>query len=811
MHARVSVVAVVAAAFIRIVPVAVEIRAGAVLDVIIVDEPVAVVVEVVAADLECAGIDRGVHVVAVGGIAADGVPVAVLVGVLVGLAVAVVVDHVAEFGRVRVDASRARAAFDFAAHACVALGGIVQGVVVAVAVTEDRPVAVRIRLADRDLPVAVVVEAVAPFNGAQVNLGIGVVAVVAAAVARFLSVAIVVRAGAVQEVIVIDEPVAVVVDPVVAVFGRTGIHENVVIVAVGRASAYRVGIPVLVGVLVDDVITVVVDPVAAQFGLQGTSVRVVVVAIALADHRPVAVGIRFAGRQLAVAVVVLAVTDFIGADVDYGIGVIAVVAEACRIVIVVPVVVPAHTVEGVVEIDQPVAVVVEEVAAIFRSAGVDLRVVVVAVVARVLVIAGGVSVSILIIVFINNAVTVIVGLVAELESAGEDILVEVVAVAAAPSPVVTISITPFIDDAVAIVVEAVAVGVIECRVLCDAGVDGGIGIIAVRVVENITLGRRTGLLIGRDIPVTVSVGVLIVGDGHVLVDQAVAVVVHAVTDLLGVRVDQAVLVVAVPLAVGVAVAVAVGLAGRDLAVAVVVQTVADLGRARIGVCFRIVAVTAAGGPVVAVLVETLIHGSVAVVVDPVAEFGSARESRRVAVAAVAFALGVPVAVIVGLVGRNHAVTVVVDAVAHLGIAGILVRIRIVAVTAAACEPVTILVKALVGGSVTVVIDAVAGFGGTRESRCVAVGTVAFALGVPVAVVVGLVGRNPAVAVVVHAITDFGIAGIAVRVRVVAVHRIAAYVVSVTILVVAFIDNTVAVVVDKVTFLVCVRIDAPGAR
>ena len=174
---------------------------------------------------------------------------------------------------------------------------------------------------------------------------------------------------------------------------------------------------------------------------------------------------------------------------------------------------------------------------------------------------------------------------------------------------------------------AVVVGGVRAVVLVGAGVEGLVRVVAVATQLGVAAGLLAGLGRGVVQAVAVRVGVQVPGgeidDVVVLVVlSAVAVVVHAVADLVGVRVHRRVVVVAVPALVGEpvdghaavdgavvdapAVLVGVGVPRApacfvDLAVAVVVDLVADLLGARVG-CGVVVIAVVVGVVAVAVLV-----------------------------------------------------------------------------------------------------------------------------------------------------------------------------------------------------------------
>ena len=262
--------------------------------------------------------------------------------------------------------------------------------------------------------------------------------------------------------------------------------------------------------------------------------------------------------------------------------------------------------------------------------------------------------------------------------------------------------------------------------------------------------------------------------------------------------DRPVVVVAVAVAAGEAVPVLVETVVDDR-VAVLVHAVAALGRARVDVGRQIVAVAGAARPGVGVVVEALVHLGVAVVVDRVAELVQQGGAQRVVVVAVAVADPRAVAVAVRLVRGHDAVAVVVDAVAGLAQRGCARGVGVVAVALAAHLSVAVRVGLVRGQRVVaVVVDAVAGLGEGRGPGRVLVVAVAVAAPLPVAVGVELVHRHDGVAVVVLAVADLDRRGVGGRVRVVAVA--AAGCVAVRVRVEALVDVGVAVVVEAVADL-----------
>ena len=244
---------------------------------------------------------------------------------------------------------------------------------------------------------------------------------------------------------------------------------------------------------------------------------------------------------------------------------------------------------------------------------------------------------------------------------------------------------------------------------------------------------------------------MVVGDPAAAVDALlvrlpVAVVVQAIAGLDRVGADPLVPVVAVPVAQGGTIAIAVRLLVRG-GVAVVVQPVAALDRARVDRGIAVVAVRL--GAVDATLLEAvpvvvpLVVGdqAVAVVVQPVAGLGRLRVDRGIAVVtiaiagAVAIAVGVvvlevgvvvvtlraaeeAVLVAVQLLGRELAVSVAVEPVADLVRPGEDGRRSIVAVPRLAATDAGLLLAESVPVPVVVgVVDALVGAVGDRGAAC----------------------------------------------------------------------------------------------
>ena len=626
--------------------------------------------------------------------------------------------------------------------------------------------------------VTVIVHAVADLGGGGIDRGVAVVAVGvvghgaggggaglggAGAVAVAVAVAVGVPGGDIGRVVLVGGAVTVVVHPV-ADLGAGGIHAGVGVVAVavvahgsrrGRAgrggnAGVAVAVAVIVGVpgagiagvvFVHGAVTVVVHPVA-QLGGPWIGAGVAVVAVGVSGTR---YGHVAAGGQA-------------GADADPR------AAIAVAVVVHGPGGRPAH--RGVVVVHQAVAVVVDGVAD-FAGGRVDRGIAVVA-----------------------------VGVIRGVAARGAAGLGAAAGVAVSIPIVVGVEGVEqgLVDGPVAVVVHPVA----------DFGghrADAGVAVVAVLQTGSgvgIT-DHAAGLVAGHrragEITVAIAVGIGVPGAGVagvVLVDGAVAVVVHAVAGLGGVGTDRGVAVVAV-LAGGPTVAVVVGIACGTVAVVVGGIGAVGLAGARIVGRVRVVAVAAVG------------HGA--------AGGGAGGGGAGVVSVAVAVAVGVPgggagdrVVVVV-----HQAVAVVVQLVADLGRVGVDVRVGVVTVRVvvhpartgltvqdadvgvAEAIPVGVGIpgglEALVGHAVAVVVDVVAGFVGTRVYGAVgvvavsvirdpalpgvaavgAVGWVAVAItiGVGVPDLVQILVDGP-VAVVVHPIAALGSAREGLRVAVVAV-------------------------------------------
>ena len=315
-----------------------------------------------------------------------------------------------------------------------------------------------------------------------------------------------------------------------------------------------------------------------------------------------------------VAVIVGAVrTELLGAGVGRGGGVVAVgvvgdmacgrlagvgggigVAEAVAVVVGVE----GACVRGVALVGLSVAVVVDAIAQL-GGAGVDGAVGVVAVgvvgdiacgqragigrgrgvTEAVAVVVGVEGARVCGVVLVGLSVAVVVDVVAQLGGAGVDCAVGVVAVGTVGHPcplwlgagigggggiakaiAVGVAIPgarhPFVDETIAIVVGAIAQ-------LWSAGVDVCVGVVAVVAGGHIAAEGIAALGGGGVIAEAVDILVGIVGAGHPLVDETIAVVVDAITQLWGAGVDGEVAIVTVLIA--------------EVAVAVLVERPAVLG------------------------------------------------------------------------------------------------------------------------------------------------------------------------------------------------------------------------------------------
>ncbi len=284
---------------------------------------------------------------------------------------------------------------------------------------------------------------------------------------------------------------------------------------------------------------------------------------------------------------------------------------------------------------------------------------------------------------------------------------------------------------VAVVVDLVV------AVLVGAGVDRLVGVVAVGVVGHVAFGLRARdqALIGIAVAVAVRVQEPLLG-GKALVHVPVAVVVDPVTDLGLGPVDVGIGVVAVVAILHVSLGCLArqqGHLGIAVAVVVRVRVPGDLAQRAL-----------------------LVHVSVAVVVESVAGFFRARMDGDVRVVAVALADRVLVAVFIGLVRGQGAIAVVVHAVAQLGRARVGVVVAVVAVPLA--QPVAVAVHVFLGYRdvvVAVVVDPVAQLLGAGVGGGIRVVAVAIADHHAIGVVIDLLRSQRAVAVVVDPVAQLG--------------------------------------------------------
>ena len=477
----------------------------------------------------------------------------------------------------------------------------------------------------------------------------------------------------------VDRTVAVVV-LVVADLRGSGVAGVVGVVAVSRALDVASGLlalPNLVAqvaitvsvvvrvpdrgihrILVLDAVTVVVQTVT---DLGGTRVDVIVQVVAVGRVADVAGRLRagvHVGRALAVAVtvsvavpgggvacissvhgsvavVVVAVADFLGVRVDGGLGVVAVVvvgdlrgrweadqdelqwvAEAVTIGVEPAGLLVLHVRVGVV--DLAVAVVVHMVADLVRArVNAGRSVVAVGLVEHVagglragLVRARGVAEAVLVVVrvergridrvLVRRAIAVVVRTITVLGGTGVDVVATVVAVGgrhhivrrlrtgrdretAAVAILIAVEVPGrevragvLVDTAVAVVVDAIA-GLGRTRM------DAAIGVVAVCVDRDIPQRCLAGHGHCEVISVTIIVIVRVPGLGvrGIHVHRAIAVVVDVVADLIGCRVHPVVEVVAVGLGLDIAhglIAAHLGLEGRTLVLAVAVRVAIRIPR-----------------------------------------------------------------------------------------------------------------------------------------------------------------------------------------------------------------------------------------
>ncbi len=356
----------------------------------------------------------------------------------------------------------------------------------------------------------------------------------------------------------------------------------------------------LVHVSVAVVVHAVADLVGA--GVDGRVGVVAVGAMGAVGHAQIAIGVTVETLvRVSVAVVVHAVAVLVGTGVDAGIGVVAVRAVGgvtaghvalsqgetrITVAVGVGVCVPGGRVQGVVLVEVAVAVRIHAVAVLVR-AGVDRGVGVVAVAGRLhepgrleagvdrCAIAIAVAVVVVVprglvghaqIIIVHQAVAVVVHTIADLLDVRVDGGVGVVAVGGVgdvagglgagddPGPGITeavgvgVCVPERSIHGIGLVGVAVAVVVHAIADLAGAGVDAGIGVVAVGAVGDVAGRCLAGLGAAGSITVAVRIGVGIEGQhvhGVVLVDVAVAVVVVAVAVLVGAGIDGRVGVVAV--------------------------------------------------------------------------------------------------------------------------------------------------------------------------------------------------------------------------------------------------------------------------
>ena len=448
----------------------------------------AVVVHAVAHDFGSPGVDSGVAVVAVGVVGHVPARSAARggghrrVAVRVAVAVAVVGS-----GQTVIHAA---VAVVVEAVANFGVPGEFGGVAV-VAVPATGIDAVAVAVVDIDDAVAVVVLAIAPLGIARVDIVVRVIAVgVVRGVAGRLT------AGQDADGSVAVAIVVAVREPGERIHGAF-IDGAFTVVVFAVARLHRRGVDGPVGV-----VAVGVDRAVAGAGigaLGGPAARPVPIAVRVG----VVDGDREVLVRTAVAVVVHVVADLCGSRVDGGGGVVAVggvghvanglvagegggIRIAVRVSI--EILVPSELVRGVF-VDGVFAIVVHPVAH-FRVTGVGVCVGVVAVLAR------------------GNQVTV----------------------------------------GIRVAERAVAVEIFHRRaVLVRVRMDGGIRVVAVGVVFDVPGGSRTVVHDHRRVAVAVAVRVRVVRGlvRRIGVDDVVTVVVHAVADLRGIRIDRRVVVVAI--------------------------------------------------------------------------------------------------------------------------------------------------------------------------------------------------------------------------------------------------------------------------
>ena len=328
-----------------------------------------------------------------------------------------------------------------------------------------------------------------------------------------------------------------------------------------------------------------------------------------------------------------------------------------------------------------------------------------------------------------------------------------------------------IDQAVAVVVEVVAD-------FARAGVDPIACVVAVRCIADVAHGLVTLADVRPHVAVGIRIRVLVPDRGvhRALVHTAVAVVVLAVAELAGARVDAGVGVVTL-LTLGVAIAVTVHRVSGPVAVGIDAQLANGGGAGVVGpvvvVAVRAVAdVAAVGigsrgvaregrspraeGVSVTIVVPrrlaadagvSIVGQDVAVVVDPVADFARARVDARVRVVAVGR--------VAHVAGRSSAVAA--HGVGHVPVA-VTVRVTVPLGGVRGCD---------VDKRVAVVVEPVADLCCAGEDDVVRVVAIAVTAGVAVAVVIGLVQSAVAIGVHVELAERLG-AGVNVPAGVVAV-------------------------------------------
>jgi len=319
------------------------------------------------------------------------------------------------------------------------------------------------------------------------------------------------------------------------------------------------------------VVAVVVDPVT-DLGSSKVDRRKEVVAVTGARRLAIAIVVR-ALIDDAIAVVVEAVTGVYGAGIDVGVQGVTVAIAGGETV----------TVEVQILINLGVTIVVDAITQL-RGARKQVRVLIVTVHRAKLSQAAWMrardAVTVQIKALVRQPIAVVVDPVTGFLHARIDGEVVVIAVLATLTP--TISITVGKLEAYPVIDEAIAVGVFAIAEFDGVGKDSAVFVVAV----------------SRDVTDTIVVAVVV----ETIIDQPVAVCVAAITCLIGTRIDDRELVVAVELvfwvvedALGyqaVEEAVLVHVVGLvNAPVTVIVYGVAGLRRAGVGVGVRIVAVS----------------------------------------------------------------------------------------------------------------------------------------------------------------------------------------------------------------------------